>query len=137
MWRCIDCDYYGEEVVENEDCENACPECGGECDQFTMMTEEEEEVIYNFIMNNTDKLISPHGKLSREEIEEDYTGAFLWEDFNAAQEIINQGNVFVYSVTTGDEDTAWLEKGKRFVNRFGYFLSRKEIELPEECVRYW
>lgn len=134
-WRCQECDYLGEEFVENEDGEETCPDCGGSCIEVELMTEEQKSILNNFFTQNLEHFIIPDGiELDHEEA---YHHQLLFEDFKAACEISNKEEVYSYTVVECDGDEAWLIEGWHYVNRIGYYLTNKKIDIPEEGLRYW
>ena len=64
---------------------------------------------------------------------------FLWDDFKKVSEILSEkaGELFVYTLTDS-EGFGLITKGYKRVNRIGYFLADKDIDMgKEEAVRYW
>ena len=44
--------------------------------------------------------------------------------------------VYVYTLVEAD-GTEWIIDGYHYVNRLGYFFSKKKVKIPEEGLRYW
>lgn len=134
-WRCQECDYLGEEIVENELTDEGCPDCGGDCIEFNWMSEEAEQELLKFFEDNLDSFITPFSEPINSD--ESPHEQLLWENFKTAKEMANKEGVFTYTVIECDGEEAWISKGWHFVNRIGYFFTTKEIEIPEEGLRYW
>lgn len=135
MYRCQECDYLGKEIVETEEHDEGCPDCGGYCIEVELMTEEDEAKLKSFFEDNLDSFIIPEG--TELDHEESYHNQLLWEDFKAACEISNREGVYAYTVVECDGEEAWLTEGWHLINRMGYYLTTKKIEIPEEGLRYW
>lgn len=59
----------------------------------------------------------------------------LWTDFTAASEFLNE-NPDCYCYTSFECDNAiWLVEGYHYVNRLGYIITRRKIEIPEEGLK--
>ena len=136
MFRCQECDYLGEEIVETEEHDEGCPLCGGYCIEYEEMTEEQETLLNDFFVNNLNNFIIPNENQELDH-EESYHHQLLWEDFKAACEMSNREGIYVYTVVECDGEEAWLTEGWHLVNRIGYYLTNKKIEIPEEGLRYW
>lgn len=135
-WKCQECDYLGEEIVETDEHDEGCPECGGYCIEFNEMTNEQECALDNFFVNNLNSFIKPYSDKELNN-KEGYQHQLLWEDFEAAKEIANREGIFIYTVIDCEDEEAWLCEGWHFVNRIGYYFTTKKIEIPEEGLRYW
>lgn len=134
-WRCQECDYLGEEIVETEETDEGCPECGGSCIEIELMTEDQESALTSFFEQNLENFIVPDG--TELDPEEAYHHQLLWEDFKEACEISNREGIYSYTVVECDGEEAWLIEGWHYVNRIGYYLTNKKIDIPEEGLRYW
>jgi hypothetical protein len=71
---------------------------------------------------------------------------FMWDGVFATQEYTNMflrcdledndpNKLYIYSLTEEDGE-GYVQEGKRYVNRIGYFFSTIKVELPEG-FRYW
>ena len=135
-WRCQECDYLGEEIIETEEHDEGCPVCKGDCIEVTMMTDEEEKILEKFFTDNINNFVMPYPD---EELNhnDSYMEQPSWEDFHAIKQMPNKDELFFYTVVHCDNDEAWLLDGYHFINRIGYFVSTKKIDIPEDGIRYW
>lgn len=133
-WRCQECDYLGEEIIETDEHDEGCPECGGYCIEVNEMTDEQEEMLENFFNENKEAFLIPPGNQKIDDLNQ----RFRWDDCQEASKVIKAlPNIHVYTVVDCEEEQAWLVEGQRFVNRIAYYLTSKKIEIPEEGLRYW
>ena len=62
---------------------------------------------------------------------------FLWDDFDKLGEILSEKAEYIYVYTlTDSEGFGLISKGYYSINRIGYFLSEKDIEMTDS-IRYW
>ena len=133
-WRCQECDYLGEEIVETDEHDEGCPECGGYCIEVDKMTDAQEEALENFFKDNEKYFIMPGGNEKVEFLRD----KFRWDDCRAANEVANTfSDVHVYTVIDCEDEEAWLVEGVRYVNRIAYYMTTRKIEIPKEGLRYW
>lgn len=109
---------------------------------FEPMTNEEEKAVIAFFESG-DFLPA----YNEEPDDVDDMNQFFWDESFRCDEIkemfrrsklpeTDPDHVYAYSVTEED-GCAWLESGLRYVNRIGYFFSRKKAVLEKEVIRYW
>ena len=133
-WRCQECDYLGEEIIETEEHDEGCPECRGYCIELNEMTDEQYEILEKFFEDNEKYFIVPADNQNIELLRE----RFKWDDFKMVNEVTkNLPDIHVYTVIDCEDEEAWLVEGKKLVNRIAYYLTVEKIEIPEEGLRYW
>lgn len=89
----------------------------------TPMTKQELNLVDKFYEDSDNFICTPDGEI-------------FWEDFKEAFDYINEHkNVHCYTSVEGDNDTVWIIPGYRYVNRLGYMITKKEIDIPESGIR--
>lgn len=87
------------------------------------MTEQEQLLIDKFYENDNDFIYAPD-----EEI--------LWTDYKSAREFLNaHPELFCYTSVETDNDQIWLIEGYHYVNRLGYIITTRNMNIPEEGLR--
>jgi hypothetical protein len=106
----------------------------------TDMTPEEDAALDKFFESG-DFILVP----GRNPQEQSY--CYLWDewrenpDFDVMIERMrlpddDKDKVYIYSVTEED-GIATIDDGWHYVNRIGYFFSKKKVAIPEFGIRYW
>jgi len=95
-----------------------------------------DQILNEFFERNREYLIKAPDKINDEE-----SSCYLWDNYQEVKrkldEISNDepGN---YCYTLVEEDgKAYIIPRWHIVNRVGYFISTKEVEDSDLCIRYW
>lgn len=97
---------------------------------------EKETLLNDFFTHNLDAFIRP----SEEPLEDYFLGTqLIWTDYldQRFKDIFYRDDVFIYTVVESDYDEAWILEGRHIPSRVGCFFTTKEIEIPDEGIRYW
>lgn len=140
--KCTNCDLNmeGKEFpgyVEGIDIDGEkCPNCGSDNSlyKFIPMTEEQEKELNNFMESLDLADCEEYEQLKKD----DGCGSIHIETYERVNEIISNSKdkLTVYTIVEVDCDEMYICKGERFVNRIGYILSKNDIDIPEEGLRY-
>lgn len=66
--------------------------------------------------------------------DEGQPNCYLWDDYELLNKTIEDRSAF-YWYTLIEEEGTWIVEGRRWVNRLGYFLSKKEAKVGNG-IRY-
>lgn len=99
------------------------------------MTEEEEQQLLMFFENNSDNFFIPSSSVLSNK--DSCISDLLWDDFKAACAMSNKDGVFSYTVVECAGGMSFLISGWHLCDRIGYYLTNKEIVIPEEGLRYF
>lgn len=97
------------------------------------LSEEQESALEIFYENG-------HFVPAMDKMSEAEPYKFLWDNFDLLKSFYTDeefAQLYVYTLVECDEGEAWIVNGQKFVNRIGYFISKTEVEIPEEGIRYW
>lgn len=59
----------------------------------------------------------------------------LWTDFKAASEFLNENPECHCYTSLECDNEIWLVEGYHFVNRLGYIITKRRIQIPEEGLK--
>lgn len=87
------------------------------------MIEQEQLLIDKFYENDNDFIYAPDGEI-------------LWTDYKSAREFLNvHPELFCYTSVETDNGQIWLIEGYHYVNRLGYIITTRNMNIPEEGLR--
>lgn len=90
-----------------------------------------DTTLNDFFVYNVDYFIRP----SNEPLEDRFLGPQLkWEKFD---DRFFREDLFIYTLVKYDFDEAWIHEGFRAHGALGYYITTREIEIPDEGIRYW
>jgi len=97
-----------------------------------------DQKLSEFFDKNREYLVKAPGEINDED---DNISCYLWENYDEVKRKLNEissERPGAYCYTLVEEDgKAYIIPRWHIVNRYGYFISTKEVEDSDLCIRYW
>lgn len=101
---------------------------------FNLMEKSDWEEIID--KEKIDDFFSKDLIAAKENAAECFLEKYLWDNYSNLNEFIQKNNEIFHFYTLIDDEGGWIVKGRKVINRIGYFISREDIEIKEP-IRYW
>lgn len=98
---------------------------------MSIMTKEDEQELERFLEEG-DFVIQDN------RVDQEGSWGKIWDDYDKVRAYMKENpDSTIYTIISGEDNTDWIWKGWHIVNRWGYMITRNNVEMDVYGIRLY